>query len=78
MIILCLIFDNDNLRIKTPNTVMIFSNKYPNLKKLTDDRWKILKPTGERLMDITDTAKQTCKEMKGTIDNRMYGKAEDD
>ena len=57
---------------------MIFSNKCPNLKKPTDNRWKILKPTEERLMDITDKAKQTCKEMKSTIDNRKYGKAEDD
>ena len=31
-------YDNDNIQFKTPNTVMIFSNKYPNLKKLTKDR----------------------------------------
>ena len=57
---------------------MIFSNKYPNLAKLTDDRWKILKPREERLMDITNTAKQTCKEIIHTLDVRKYGKAGDD
>jgi len=47
-------YDNDNIQFKTPNTVMIFSNKYPNLKKLTNDRWLVLHPNNDGLKDFTD------------------------
>ena len=46
-------YDNDNIRFKTPNTVMIFSNKYPNLRKLTKDRWLVLLPNYDGLKDFT-------------------------
>ena len=77
MIILCLIFDNDISEFKTPNTIMIFSNKYPNLAKLTGDRWRILRPIEEGLQNTTDIAKEICKEI-GTLDERKYGKVRDD
>ena len=32
-------YDNDNIKFKTPNTVMIFSNDTPNRHKLSKDRW---------------------------------------
>ena len=32
---------------------MIFSNKYPNLKKLTKDRWLVLHPNNDGLKDFT-------------------------
>merc|ERR1712080_217968 len=32
-------YDNDNIYFKTPNTVMVFFNHYPDLKKLSKDRW---------------------------------------
>ena len=35
-------YDNDNIRFKIPNTVMIFSNHSPDLKKLSKDRWVLL------------------------------------
>ena len=53
-------YDNDNLKFKTPNTVMVFSNGYPNLLKLSSDRWKILRPTEEGL-DTTDVCKEITK-----------------
>ena len=57
-------YDNDNIRFKTPNIVMIFSNKYPNLKKLTNDRWLVLHPNNDGLKDFTaglrKKKKQTC------------------
>ena len=31
-------YDNDNIRFKTPNTVIVFSNHYSDLKKLSRDR----------------------------------------
>ena len=52
-------YDNDNLRFKTPNTVMIFSNQYPDLKKLTKDRWFILHPNKDGLLDVTEKMKKT-------------------
>ena len=45
-------YDNDNLRFKTPNTVMIFSNQYPNLEKLSKDRWILLHPNKEGLKKV--------------------------
>ena len=57
-------YDNDNIRFKTPNIVMIFSNKYPNLKKLTNDRWLVLHPKNDGLKDFTaglrKKKEQTC------------------
>ena len=57
-------YDNDNIQFKTPNTVMIFSNKYPNLKKLTNDRWLVLHPNNDGLKDFTaglrKKKEQTC------------------
>ena len=34
-------YDNDNIQFKTPNTVIVFSNRYPKTKKLSRDRWQI-------------------------------------
>ena len=45
-------YDNDNIRFKTPNTVMVFSNHYPDLKKLSKDRWILLHPNKDGLKDI--------------------------
>ena len=58
------IYDNDNIQFKTPNTVMIFSNKYPNLKKLTNDRWLVLHPNNDGLKDFT-TGLRRKKEQNG-------------
>ncbi len=45
-------YDNDN--IKTPNTLMVFSNTYPNLKKLSKDRWLVCHPNkdGLKVVDL--------------------------
>ena len=32
---------------------MVFSNKYPDLKRLTKDRWLILHPNNDGLKDFT-------------------------
>ena len=57
-------YDNDNIQFKTPNTIMIFSNKYPNLKKLTNDRWLVLHPNNDGLKDFT-TGLRKKKEQNG-------------
>ena len=54
-------YDNDNIRFKTPNTVMIFSNQYPNVQKLSSDRWQIYHANQDGLNDLT---LQTLKKMR--------------
>ena len=46
-------YDNDNLRFRTPNTVMIFSNQYPKTKQLSRDRWEIYNANKDGLSDMT-------------------------
>ena len=57
-------YDNDNIRFKTPNTVMVFSNHYPDLKKLSKDRWILLHPNKDGLKDVLDSYKKNTKEAK--------------
>ena len=58
-------YDNDNIRFKTPNTVMVFSNHYPNLKKLSRDRWLLLHPNKDGLKDVLDLYKKNREKAKG-------------
>ena len=46
-------YDNNNIRFKTPNTVMVFSNDYPKVNKLSRDRWQIYNANQDRLNDVT-------------------------
>lgn len=46
-------YDNNNIRFKTPNTVMVFSNGYPKLSKLSRDRWQIYHPNQDKLNNVT-------------------------
>ena len=46
-------YDNTNIRFKTPNTVMVFSNRYPKLSKLSRDRWCIYNANQDRLHNVT-------------------------
>ena len=56
-------YDNDNIQFKTPNTVMVFSNNYPDLKKLTKDCWLVLHPNNNTLKEVT-TRIQKIQEKK--------------
>ena len=47
-------YDNDIIRFKTPNTVMIFSTHYTDLKRLSKDRWILLHPNKDGLRDVLD------------------------
>ena len=57
-------YDNDNIRFKTPNTVMVFSNHYPDLKKLSKDRWILLHPNKDGLKNVLDMYKKNSKAAK--------------
>ena len=47
-------YNNKVIKFKTPNTVMIFSNKQPNLKSLSRDRWEVYTPTLEGLKECQE------------------------
>ena len=54
-------YDNDNIQFETLNAVMVFSNKYPNLKKLTKDHWIILRPNNDGRKDFTQQLQKIHK-----------------
>ena len=56
-------YDNDNIDFKTPNTVVIFSNQLPNIKKLSKDRWIIFEIKENELKNITTAAKREKRQM---------------
>ena len=51
-------FDNDIIHFRTPNTVMIFSNKYPQMSKLSRDRWMIFNANKDGLNDLTEKCRK--------------------
>ena len=46
-------YDSKELRIRTPNVVMVFSNDSPKLKQLATDRWCIYSISDNEFKDIT-------------------------
>ena len=64
-------YDNDNIRFKTPNTVMIFSNHYPDLKRLSRDRWILLHPNKDGLKDVLDLYIKNSKAAKERAKNNF-------
>jgi len=46
-------YNSDLLHFKVPNTVVVFSNRVPNTKELSKDRWKIFRITKDDLKDVT-------------------------
>ena len=47
-------FDSKELKFKTPNIVVVFSNEAPEVKQLSKDRWKIFQIRDDDLIDATD------------------------
>ena len=54
-------FDNDIIQFRTPNTVMIFSNQYPKMHKLSRDRWIVFHANKDGLNDITERCRRELK-----------------
>ena len=48
-------YDSKELRIRTPNVVIVFSNDSPKLKQLATDRWCIFSISDNELKNITST-----------------------
>ena len=47
-------FDSKELKFKTPNTVVVFSNEKPDVSELSKDRWKIFRIRDDDLIDVTN------------------------
>ena len=50
-------YQSKNVYIKTPNTVMVFSNSFPDTSGLSKDRWKIFEIVNDDLCS-TNSAKR--------------------
>ena len=46
-------YDTRGLAFKTPNTVIVFSNSFPNMEALKKDRWRVYEIIGADLYDKT-------------------------
>ena len=46
-------YNNDIIRFKVPNILIVFSNSPPNTKELSKDRWKIFRILEDELKDVT-------------------------
>ena len=47
-------YNNVNIRFKTPNTLLVFSNIFPNTKKLSRDRWEIYDINSDKLANVSE------------------------
>ena len=58
-------YNNDVIRFKIPNVVVVFSNHTPSTKELSKDRWKVFRIVKAGLKDITlDVWKSQHSDMK--------------
>ena len=48
-------YDSTELKLHTPNTVVVFSNARPSVNQLAQDRWRIFMIKGDDLVDVTDS-----------------------
>ena len=53
-------YNSQQLKIKVPNVVMVFSNNQPNTRELATDRWKVFQIENDQLEEIgVDQVKYT-------------------
>ena len=62
-------YDNQRIKFKTPNFIMVFSNSWPNRRHLSKDRWKIFEPTTDGLKTI-EKGRARCKDVEVRLDNK--------
>ena len=67
-------YDNDNIRFKTPNTVMVFSNHLPDLKKLSKDRWVLLLVNKDGLEDVLELHAKNSNKTKQRVKSNFWPK----
>ena len=67
-------FDSNIIKFRTPNTIMVFSNKYPKLCNLSRDRWIIYNANKDGLNDVTANHIKTKKAGCNDSNNRATPK----
>ena len=60
-------YDNQVMKFKTPNIVMVFSNSWPATKNLPQDRWKIYSPSNDGLKRMT--GRDSFRQLQGQLQN---------
>ena len=70
-------YDSKELRIRTPNIVIVFSNGDPKVKELALDRWRLFSIIDNELVDITEDkltpkGKMTTTNGDGCITEYFY------
>ena len=64
-------YDNQVMKFKTPNIVVVFSNSWPNRRHLSKDRWKMYEPTENGLQMVKkDRAKTKDVSVRFDIPSR--------
>ena len=59
-------YDSKELKFKTPNIVVVFSNDKPDVKQLASDRWKIFSIINEGLVeDLIPKGKKSTSDSNG-------------
>ena len=63
-------YNSQQLKIRTPNVVMVFSNEKPNTNQLAMDRWKLLYITDDNLEEsqVIKNGDTTCTAQKKKTD----------
>lgn len=51
-------YDNKIIKFKTPNIVMVFSNRQPDLNSLSKDRWEVFTPSLDGLKSCKNISKK--------------------
>ena len=67
-------YDSQNLKIRTPNIIMIFSNHFPDKKELASDRWKIFsiknsELSGQEKSELSGQEKRQVERVKYDSDS---------
>ena len=64
-------YDNQVMKFKTPNIVVVFSNSWPNRRHLSKDRWKMYEPNENGLQMVKkDRAKTKDVSVRFDIPSR--------
>ena len=70
-------YNNDVMRFKIPNVVVLFSNHVPNTRELSNDRWKIFRIESAGFKDTTIQVWKTQRGNK-TFESNLKKENDDD
>ena len=65
---MCGKLNTKKIRFTTPNVIIVFSNKYPDNRGFSEDRWMIFKiNTKMELKEVTDSCRVKKKKFKKMV-----------